>query len=87
MIIPAEQYRNCATCARPAPVRRFDLTVVGDDGHERHFFGLPAAACRPCGSLALDTDATKLFRIDPAEILAAIQSDSCLTEARGFDAA
>ena len=86
MTIPAERFRRCPSCARPAPVGRFDLTVASN-GDERHFFGLAAAVCRACRRLVLDADATRLFRIDPADVLAAIQSDSCLTEAPGADAA
>ncbi len=87
MSIPAERFRNCPICARPAQVSRFDMTVADGDGDERHFFGLEAAACRACGAMVLDADTTRVFRIDPAEILAAIESDSCLTDVRGLDAA
>lgn len=86
MTTPAERFWSCPICARPASVGRFDLTVASN-ADERHFFGLPAAVCRACCRLLLDADAATLFGIGPTDVLAAIQSDSCLTEAPGLDAA
>ena len=86
MSTAAQHLQGCPTCARDAMVSLFDVAVRTDDGDERHFFGLPAALCRCCG-LQLAGDASRLFGIDDADVVSAIQSDRCLDPALGFDAA
>ena len=86
MTSPTGGLRTCPACARPVQPGTFDFTV-GGDGEERHFFGLEAAVCRRCDRLVLDADTTRLFRIDPDAIRAAIASDVCLAGEWSSDAA
>jgi hypothetical protein len=87
MTISAERLQSCPVCACPATVGRFDVTVGGHHGEERHFFGLPAGVCGPCGRVEVDAHLARLLDIDPARVVFAIQSDSCLTGARRLGAA
>lgn len=80
-------FQPCPFCGDPARSGRFDLTVLGDQGEERLFFGVPAAICGICGRLVLDADALRLFGFEPADLLGAIESDSRLGELPGLDTA
>jgi hypothetical protein len=80
-------WATCPSCRDQVAVRRFDLAVANGDGRERAFFGIPASLCGTCGWLSLDRDAERLFRFVSEDVTFAIQSDSCLLESEGRDAA
>jgi hypothetical protein len=82
----AAGFRTCPSCGGHAPISSFDLAVT-TGGDERSFFGVPAAACRACGRLVLDRELELLFGITVADVVGAIQSDTCLRGERGMDAA
>ncbi len=71
--------RCCPRCSEAARAGFFDISVRGQDGHERQFFGLRAALCRSCRRLLLEGDLLRLLWIDEAEIAFGIESDRYLS--------